>query len=277
MKVIIAYIPVLHRGYLEFLQNNKDAKFIFVINSELAVELDASLKKDIRAVNSSDIVTMLSSIFADTTAVYDISSAGYIKDDYSVVMPDEDVSRAFAKKFLDGKDVEYSNVFLRWDKSSSTKKDEVAETCVVSQDDFDRKVMRDCHLESHKSRDWWRSVGGCIVKNGNVLLSPIHNEHVPSSNQPYYDGDPRSSFHKGENIELGTAMHVELSLIAKAAETGISLVGASMYVTTFPCPWCAKAIAYSGVSKLYFDEGYSVLDAQSILNQNDVEIIRVVN
>lgn len=275
MKAVVAYIPVLHQGYLEFLRSQIDLKFIFVIDSRIALELEPSLKKDIRALHSNDVVKILTTMFSESCGVYGVMTGDYLSNVEKIVMPDEDISKAFAKRFLTGREIHYESVFLRWDRTNSTRQDEIAEEITMSSGTFDKKVIRDCEVESAKSSDWWRQVGGCIVKNGSVLLPPIHNEHVPSPNRPYYDGDPRIYSRRGENIERGTAMHVELSLIAKAAEIGMSLAGASLYVTTFPCPWCAKAIAYSGISKVYFEEGYSVLDAQNILAENDVELIRV--
>jgi dCMP deaminase len=275
MKAVVAYIPVLHEGYLEFLRSQVDLKFIFVIDSRLALELEPNLRKDIRAMHSTDAVKMLSTMFSESCGVYSVMTGDYLANVDTIVMPDEDISRAFAIRFLNGREVHYESVFLRWDRTNSTRQDEVAEDIAISSDTFDKRVMHECAVESTKSSDWWRQVGGCIVKNGSVLMPPIHNEHVPSPNRPYYDGDPRIYSRRGEGIERGTAMHVELSLIARAAEIGMSLSGSGLYVTTFPCPWCAKAIAYSGISKVYFEEGYSVLDAQRILSENDVELIRI--
>jgi dCMP deaminase len=48
-----------------------------------------------------------------------------------------------------------------------------------------------------------------------------------------------------------------------------------MYVTTFPCPPCAKMIAFSGVKKLYYAGGYGVLDGEAIMKSKGVEIIFV--
>lgn len=277
MRVVIGYFPVLHKGYMNFLRSQSNLRSIFVIDSDLALQLEPTLRKDIRAIHSSDVARMLGSVFAKESLVSVINSAESLEADDQIIMPDEDISRAFVDSFLPKRKVQYKAVFLRWDKSKSLKRDEVAEDIQISEASFDKRVMHECRLEAEKSADWWRRVGGCIVKNGKVLVAPIHNIHVPNSNQPYYDGDPRSYFHRGEHIEMGTAMHVELGLIAKAAKMGVSLRGASLYVTTYPCPWCAKAIAYSGISKVYFESGYSVLDAQSILKNKNVTLIRVIN
>ena len=48
-----------------------------------------------------------------------------------------------------------------------------------------------------------------------------------------------------------------------------------MYVTDFPCPPCAKLIAGAGVAKLYYRDGYAVLDGQDVLDVAGVEIVQV--
>ena len=276
MKAVVLYMPVVHKGYLNFFESLKNIDTIFVISTDIARDLQSSLRKDIRALDSSEIVRIVSSFFSSTTDVREFNIYSNTDEYDEFVLPDEEISRQFANKYLDYKTVEFVSVFLRWDSKNSVSSNEVFESFEISSAEFDKKIMNACRQESARSADWWRRVGGCIVKGSNVILPPIHNQHVPNPIQPYFDGDPRSSFHKGENIEIGTALHVELSLIAMAAEIGFGLSGASLYVTTFPCPWCAKAIAYSGIEKVYFEEGYSVLDAQSILESNDVKIIRVV-
>ena len=59
------------------------------------------------------------------------------------------------------------------------------------------------------------------------------------------------------------------------AKRGIALEGASIYVTTFPCPVCAKSVALSGIKKVYYSKGYSLLDAEDILRAYGVEIVLV--
>jgi dCMP deaminase len=48
-----------------------------------------------------------------------------------------------------------------------------------------------------------------------------------------------------------------------------------MYVTVFPCPPCAKAIAHAGIKHLYCGGGYGVLDGEDILKGAGVKIIFV--
>ncbi|CAD7033501.1 deoxycytidylate deaminase [Pseudorhizobium halotolerans] len=48
-------------------------------------------------------------------------------------------------------------------------------------------------------------------------------------------------------IEFGRMIHAEMSAITDAARTGVSIRGATMYCTTFPCHMCAKHIVSSGI------------------------------
>jgi deoxycytidylate deaminase len=63
--------------------------------------------------------------------------------------------------------------------------------------------------------------------------------------------------------------------VARAARTGTALEGADLYVTTFPCPACARLIAESGFRRCYFSGGYSVLDGDGILRAAGVELFWV--
>lgn len=48
------------------------------------------------------------------------------------------------------------------------------------------------------------------------------------------------------------AIHSEVYAIASAARAGISLDGASIYVTRYPCESCAKAIVTAGIKTVYY-------------------------
>lgn len=280
MKVVVAYFPVLHRGYIDFLKRHADAEMVFVLDRSVCLDLQPKLRKDVRSMEADEAAVMLdgliNSAYTGGKAVKVLKEPGQIPAGVRVVMPDEVICHEFAFRYLQGFEVVFDNVFLRWDGTSSTKPVDVMSSSATSFEQFDQEVMRRCGEESGKSLDWWRQIGGCVIRDDELIMDPAHNEHVPSPIQPYYDGDPRADFSKGQNIELTTAFHTELRLIAEAARRGISLEGAHLYVTTFPCPWCAKAVAYSGISRVYFEEGYSVLDAESILKSQDVELIRVV-
>src|SRR5690606_19819827 len=134
-------------------------------------------------------------------------------------------------------------IFLRWDKKSATDKKQPTADATTTTQETARHFMQTATEEGNKSSDWWRQVGAVAVRDGKTL-GQTHNIHLPSEQQPYAEGDARAHFHTGDHIELTTAIHAEARLIAEAAATGTSLAGADMFVTDFPCPVCAKSIAF---------------------------------
>jgi deoxycytidylate deaminase len=57
-------------------------------------------------------------------------------------------------------------------------------------------------------------------------------------------------------LEYSRVIHAEMNAICDAARSGISLQGAILHCTTFPCHMCAKHIIASGLSKVVFLEPY---------------------
>jgi len=79
----------------------------------------------------------------------------------------------------------------------------------------------------------------------------------------------------GERQDIANTIHAEQYIISQAAKEGIFTKGLSLYVTTFPCPVCAKLIACSGIQHLYFGEGGSNFDARKVLESVGVTIVYV--
>jgi len=60
----------------------------------------------------------------------------------------------------------------------------------------------------------------------------------------------------GELLEFSRAVHAEMDALLSAARSGVSTVGTRMYVTTFPCHYCARHIVTAGVDEVQFIEPY---------------------
>lgn len=277
-QIIIAYIPVIHQGYIRFLQKYAGATLYLLDRS--VTDQWRSLQKDIRALLPEQIKTSVEALgLVNTAKIIGLADLEKLSEsaqlaESEIVMPDEAIMHELAEKFLQAKKIKFDSVFLRWDAIKSTTIQPVLADIELTADEFHRQFIVQAQELADKSGDWWRQIGAIIVKEGRVLLTD-YNQHVPQEQQPYIDGDPRADFHKGDHIDISTAFHAEASLIAAAARQGLSLEGASLYVTTFPCPNCAKLIAYSGIKELYFKEGYAMLDGESILKSQDVKIIKV--
>jgi len=69
-------------------------------------------------------------------------------------------------------------------------------------------------------------------------------------------------------LEFGRSVHAEMAAITTAARLGISLQGATLYVTTFPCHICARHIVASGIENVYYIEPYPKSRAKKLHNDS---------
>jgi dCMP deaminase len=144
----------------------------------------------------------------------------------------------------------------------------------ISTDALDRSLLGRTAAEAGLSSDWWRQVGALAVRDGQVL-DIAHNEHRPTEYTPYLNGDPRNDFSRGVHIDLSTAIHAEARLVARAARLGTPLDRADLYVSTFPCPGCARLVAEAGFARCFFAGPYAVLDGEDVLRAAGVELVWV--
>lgn len=272
-RAVIAYIPALHQGYIRFFEQNPGN--LYVLGSDLIGEMPR-LDRDVRALAPEQAAVAIASLglMGDVSVLGKHNLDSLLADIGEIVMPDEDVSRAFANDYLEGRPVTFISIFLRWDRLISTKELEVSPDRVISTSEADRALMQAAAEEAALSADWWRQVGAIAVRDG-VRIIAGHNTVLPSEHALGAFGDPRSNFDAGEFFDLSKAIHGESRLIAEAARRGVSLEGADLYVTTFPCPVCAKSVAYAGFRRVYYRDGYSLLDAEDILRDRGVEIVLV--
>jgi dCMP deaminase len=191
-----------------------------------------------------------------------------------LIISDDDISNELIEKYFPDNPIERDTIFLRWDKKTSIAPMQVSPDIEISDDEFDRRMMEIAESEGKKSRDWWRRIGATALKDGKILFT-THNIYVPSEQIAYDQGDPRSNFSSGQHLESSLALHSEAHLVASAAKQGISLNGADIYCDTFPCPPCAKQLAYAGIRKLFYRNGYKILDGERILRSQGVKIIFV--
>jgi dCMP deaminase len=275
-KQVVLYLPVIHRGYDQLFQTHADADEILLLG-EGFIAMFPWLGKDIRSLSAQ-------------------AAAGYIKTQKlksairviqprdlpqaitarHIVLPDEDIMRLLANKhsWPTRHEVTYEPTFLRWDRHRSLAEQPVTADAVIPGHQLTVPWLTQATQQARQSSDWWRQVGAVAVA-GQVMIAAGHNRHLPSAYTPYINGDPRANFSKGLHIELSSAMHAEAGLIARAAKDGVALAGAELYVTTFPCPNCARLIAEAGFARCFFIDDYAMLDGETILRQAGVKLVRV--
>jgi dCMP deaminase len=276
--VLIVYIPVLHKGYLDLFARHSDCKELHIIGEEIYRDLDHIARKDIRRVEPSEMQKAIEALHIfDKVLVLNkanLESLSRRAAKLEIIMSDDEISREVAKSF-GVENIIWDTVFLRWHRDNVEAENKLEAIGNISHDEFDKKIIDLAKSEGGRSADWYRQVGAVLVHDGEVVMS-ANNKHMPGEMAPYEVGDPRSVFRRGVNIELGSSIHSEAAIISEAAKRGMSTEGCVIYVTDFPCPPCAKLIAGSGIKKLFFEKGYALLDGEEVLKSAGVEVVRVV-
>lgn len=68
----------------------------------------------------------------------------------------------------------------------------------------------------------------------------------------------------GKLLEFSRAVHAEMDALLSAARTGATTVGTRLFVTTYPCHYCARHIVSAGVDEVQFIEPYPKSKALSL-------------
>ncbi len=278
--IAICHIPVVHRGYLDFIRTceAKGVTKLFLVDLQFLSphdEFDYLVRKNsLHALSATDIKQALEQYTNISIVILTNETVAEVENgDDEILMPKEDISTFLAEKYLAGRTIQFENVFLRWNRENlgETKEPDVQASDLP---EFVTTVFHQVLEEATKSADWWRSVGAALVKNGEVIAL-AHNDHMPFEQLPNVFSDARALFKKGININYATSAHAEVGVIAEAARKGISPQGAELFLTDFPCPYCARLIAKAGVKKIYFLKGYAVLEGDEFLKGEGVELIQV--
>lgn len=126
----------------------------------------------------------------------------------------------------------------------------------------------------------------CFQPNRHVGAVAVRDKRILTTG---YNGAPAgidSCAERGEclrrvkNIASGTmqevcyAVHAEQNAIIQAAKLGVSLEGATMYVTHQPCVICTRMIINSGIKKVIYKNGYPDAFALELFKQSDVKIVK---
>jgi dCMP deaminase len=95
-----------------------------------------------------------------------------------------------------------------------------------------------------------RNVGAVIVKNKQILSTgyngtPVGEEHCQTCERQRLNVKP------GERYELCRSVHAEANAIIQAAQHGVAIEGADIYVTDEPCFMCRRMIKNAGIHDIY--------------------------
>ncbi|MCK5397333.1 MAG: dCMP deaminase family protein [Thermoplasmata archaeon] len=137
----------------------------------------------------------------------------------------------------------------------------------------DEYFMKMAHLVSERSTCLRRKVGAVIVSDKRVLTTG-------------YNGAPKGLPHceetgcirqqrnvpSGERHELCRGVHAEQNAIIQAAVFGVSVKGATIFITNYPCSVCAKLLLNAGITEVIYDGEYKDDLAIELLSQGDISV-----
>ncbi len=142
---------------------------------------------------------------------------------------------------------------------------------------WDEYFMEMAQVTAKRSTCLRRNVGAIIVKDKHIVATG-------------YNGAPRGIKHcgerggcmreqlgipSGERHELCMALHAEQNAIIQAATLGVSIEGATIYVTHQPCVICAKMIINAGIKRIVVKEGYPDKLAVDILDEAGLKVVMI--
>ncbi|HUV71993.1 MAG TPA: deaminase [Clostridia bacterium] len=123
-----------------------------------------------------------------------------------------------------------------------------------------------------------RAKVGCVIVKDNKILVSAYNEIFPHDKYCLEHGCLRDELKlgMGQSAERCRSIHSEARAVAKAAQKGISLKGASLISTYFPCLNCAKLIAKTGIKEIYHIDKHADSEGAKILKLSGIKSKRLV-
>lgn len=145
------------------------------------------------------------------------------------------------------------------------------------------------YLISQESKCCVWKVGCVIAKNGRIISTGYNGTPAGTTNccdhakeQGWLDLKEKQFF-KSEHRAAHSAwsakheIHAELNAILYAAKNGLSIDGATMYITLSPCPDCVKAITQSGIRQIVYCEQYdrAPSDWADLLKESGIDVVQI--
>ena len=141
---------------------------------------------------------------------------------------------------------------------------------------WDRYFMEIATMVSSRSTCIRRRVGAVLVKDKRILATG-------------YNGPPSGLAHcedvgclreklgipSGERHEICRGLHAEQNAIIQAALHGVSIRGAQLYTTTFPCIICSKMLINAGIREIFFGEGYPDGLSADLLEEAGIKLVKL--
>jgi dCMP deaminase len=141
---------------------------------------------------------------------------------------------------------------------------------------WDETFMEIAVVFSRRSMCRHYKVGAVIAKDRRFLTAGYNG---PVSGEPHCVDVGCAKEKNGKKLPSGSGLcrgaHAEINAISNAANLGVSVQGATLYITYRPCYDCAKHIINAGIKKVIYIQDYDGdLPAIDSLNRVGVALVK---
>ena len=121
-----------------------------------------------------------------------------------------------------------------------------------------------------------RKMGAVIVRDKRILTTGYNG--APQGIKPCVERGEclrrKLGIPSGTRAEVCYAVHAEQNALIQAARMGVSVYGATMYVTYSPCIICARLLINAGIVRVISRYDYPDEFSKEILKEAGVELIK---
>ena len=121
-----------------------------------------------------------------------------------------------------------------------------------------------------------RKMGAVIVRDKRILTTGYNG--APQGIKPCVERGEclrrKLGIPSGTRAEVCYAVHAEQNALIQAARMGVSVYGATMYVTYSPCIICARLLINAGIVRVIYRYDYPDEFSKEILKEAGVELIK---
>jgi dCMP deaminase len=110
---------------------------------------------------------------------------------------------------------------------------------------------------------------GCVLVRDRYVLATGYNGSLPG--HPHCD-DVGCLVVEGHCVRTN---HAEMNALAQASRHGVSLVGATAYITNMSCTTCAKALIAAGVRRVVVFSDFHDTLATRFFRESSVEVVKL--
>lgn len=110
---------------------------------------------------------------------------------------------------------------------------------------------------------------GCVLVKDKFVLATGYNGSLPNAPHCTEAGCIIVDNH------CVRANHAEINAICQAVRHGVSLIGATAYVTNMPCTACSKALITAGVQRVVVFSDYHDTLAERFFRESDITLNRL--